>query len=43
MAGPMFGEFLDEVIERARQVESARMQTFKKTFNKGMTFYLHMQ
>ena len=43
MAGPMFGDFLDEVIERARRVECARMQTFKKTFGKQMNFYLHMQ
>ena len=43
MAGPMFGELLDEVIDRARQVESIRMQTIKKTFGKGLPFYLHMQ
>lgn len=43
MAGPMFGEFLDEVIDRARQVECTRVQTFKKTFDKGSSFYLHMQ
>lgn len=43
MAGPMFGDLLDEVIDRARQVECIRMQTFKKTFSKGMPFYLHMQ
>lgn len=43
MAGPMFGELLDEVIDRARQVESNRMQTIKKTFAKGLPFYLHMQ
>lgn len=43
MAGPMFGDFLDEVIERARRVECVRMQSFRKTFDKGMPFYLHMQ
>lgn len=43
MAGPMFGEFLDEVIERAAQVECVKMQTFKKTFDKDMSFLLHMQ
>jgi hypothetical protein len=43
MAGPMFGTYLDEVIDRARQVECTRMQTFKKVFSKEMTFYLHMQ
>ncbi|MBQ1486301.1 MAG: hypothetical protein IIZ44_07565, partial [Muribaculaceae bacterium] len=43
MAGPMFGEYLDEVIDRARQVKCARMQTYKKTFGKEMNFFLHMQ
>ena len=43
MAGPMFGNYLDEVIDRARQVENTRLQTYKKTFGKGMPFYLHMQ
>jgi len=43
MAGPMFGEYLDEVVERARRVECSRMQTNKKVFDKGSTFYLHMQ
>jgi hypothetical protein len=43
MAGSMFGTYLDEVIDRARQVECTRMQTFKKVFSKEMTFYLHMQ
>ena len=43
MAGPMFGAFLDEVMDRAQQVECARMQTFKKTFGRQMPFYLHMQ
>ena len=43
MAGPMFGDFLDEVIERARQVESVRVQTTRKTFAKGMQFYLYAQ
>ena len=43
MAGPMFGKYLDEVIERARRVDCVKMQTYKKTFDKGSTFYLHMQ
>ena len=43
MAGPMFGEYLDEVIERARRVENVKMQTYKKVFDKGTCFYLHMQ
>jgi len=43
MAGPMFGEHLDEVVERARQVECTKVQTFKKTFDKDSLFYLHMQ
>lgn len=43
MAGPMFAEFLDEVVDRARRVQCFKMQTFKKTFDKGSTFYLHMQ
>ena len=43
MAGPMFGDYLDEVIGRAAQVESVKMQSIKKTFSKGSTFYLHMQ
>lgn len=43
MAGPMFGDFLDEVIDRARQVECSRDQAYRKVFAKGSTFYLHMQ
>lgn len=43
MAGPMFGDFLDEVIDRARQARNAKLQTYKKSFPKGSTFYLHMQ
>lgn len=43
MAGPMFGDLLDEIIDRARQVECNRMQTIRKIFAKGMPFYLHMQ
>ena len=43
MAGPMFGDCLEEVIERAHQVECARMQTNKKVFPKDSVFYLHMQ
>ena len=43
MAGPMFGDCLDEVIDRASRVECARVQGNKKTFGKGYSFYLHMQ
>ena len=43
MAGPMFGPYLDEIIDRAREVESSRLQTFKKVFAKDNRFYLHMQ
>lgn len=43
MAGPMFGEYLEEVLERARRVENTRMQTYRKVFDKGSCFYLHMQ
>ncbi len=43
MSGPMFGDYLDEIIERARRVECTKMQAFKKEFDKGALFYLHMQ
>ena len=43
MAGPMFGEHLDEVIERARQVECSRVQSNKKVFARDSHFYLHAQ
>lgn len=43
MAGPMFGQYLDEVIQRAGQVECTKLQTYKKLFDKGASFYLHMQ
>ena len=43
MAGPMFGEHLDEVIERACQVECSRVQTNKKVFARDSHFYLHAQ
>ena len=43
MAGPMFGTYLDEVIERARRVECSKMQAFKKVFDKDSRFFLHMQ
>ena len=42
MAGPMFGEYLDEVVERARHVECVKMQTYKKTFDKDCSFCLNM-
>lgn len=43
MAGPMFGDCLDEVIERASRVECSRVQGYKKAFAKNCLFYLHMQ
>lgn len=43
MAGPMFGENLDEVVERARQAECSRVKTNKKVFARDSLFYLHMQ
>lgn len=43
MAGPMFGEHLDEIVDRARQVECTRVQSHKKVFAKDSRFYLHMQ
>lgn len=43
MAGPMFGDCLDEVMDRASRVECCKMQAFKKDFDKGSRFYLHMQ
>jgi hypothetical protein len=43
LCGPMFGEFLDEVIERASHVECTRVQTNKKVFDRDSYFYLHMQ
>ena len=43
LVGPMFGEFLDEVIDRAQRVECSRVQTNKKVFDRDSHFYLHMQ
>ncbi len=43
MSGPMFGEHLEEVIERARRVACSKVQTNKKVFDKDSIFYLHMQ
>ena len=43
MAGPMFAEHIDEVIDRACHVDCSKVQTYKKVFGKGSTFYLHMQ
>lgn len=43
MAGPMFGDLLDEVIGRAGRVKCDKVQGNKKTFDKEMLFYLHMQ
>lgn len=42
MSGPMFGDNLDEVIERARHAECSRVQTNKKVFDRDSHFYLHM-
>lgn len=41
MAGPMFAEHLDEVVERARQGQCSKVQTNKKVYPKGSVFYLH--
>ena len=43
MAGPMFGDCLEEVLDRARKVVCDRVQSNKKSFAKGFRFYLHMQ
>lgn len=43
MSGPMFADYLDEVVERARQVESSKVKANKKVYPKGSVFYLHMQ
>ena len=43
MSGPMFADYLDEVVERARQAECSRVQANKKVFPKGSLFYLHAQ
>ena len=43
MAGPMFGEHLDEVVERARQCECSKAQTIKRIYPKHSVFYLHAQ
>ena len=41
MAGPIFAEHLDEVVERARQGQCSKVQTNKKVYPKGSVFYLH--
>ena len=43
MAGPMFGDCLDEVVERAAQASCSKVQGYKKVFPKGSVYYLHMQ
>jgi len=43
MSGPMFGDHLDEVVERARQGECSKVQANKKIYPKGSIFYLHAQ
>ena len=43
MAGPMFGDCLDEVVQRASQASCSKVQGYKKNFPKGSVFYLHMQ
>ena len=43
MAGPMFGDCLDEVVERAAQAQHSKVQGYKKVFPKDSIFYLHMQ
>ena len=41
--GPMFGEHLDEVVDRARRVECSRVQSNMKVFDRDSHFYLHMK
>ena len=43
MSGPMFGDNLDEVVDRARRVECSKVQTYKKIFDRNSVFFLHMQ
>ena len=43
MAGPLLDLYLDEVVERARQGVSSRVQTNKKVFPRNSVFYLHMK
>lgn len=43
LAGPMFENDLDEVIEQATKVKCTRIQSYLKVFEKDMHFYLHMQ
>jgi hypothetical protein len=43
MAGPMFGDCLDEVMARAAQAQNSKVQGYKKVFPKDSIFYLHMQ
>ena len=43
MAGPMFGDCLDEVLERATKVTRSKVQGYKKVYPKDSVYYLHMQ
>ena len=43
LAGPMFEDNLDEVMELASHVECSRVQTYQKKFDRDMKFYLHAQ
>ena len=43
MAGPMFGDCLDEVLARAAQAQCSKVQGYKKLYPKGTVYYLHMQ
>ena len=43
MAGPMFGDCLDEVVERAGQLQFEKVQGYKKVFPKESVYYLHMK
>ena len=43
MAGPMFGDCLDEVVMRATQAQCSKIQGNKKIFPKDSLYYLHVQ
>lgn len=43
LAGPMFENYLDEVMDQACKVKCSRLQSYFKVFEKDMRFYLHMQ
>jgi hypothetical protein len=43
MAGPMFGDCLDEVVMRATQAQCSKIQGNKKIFPKDSVYYLHVK